>query len=246
MKEVTQRANIDWNRTRNVLPLLVNKHRLEVEKLRVQRSWRRKTQQAPGRPRSDDRHRAGRRHPLLRQVRRGKWSSMQTETLRRGATVTTGDVVMTVVKPQPLVVRASVPEGQVQNASPGLAARWSRRACPARTWGHRAAAIGRARERGQFRRPVHAGRRSAGRRLMPGMTGEVRVLSYQKADALTIPPKAVQVDDQDPQKLFVYLVPKGGKAEKRFVTLGRRNDKQVEVLNGLADGDEILLERPKE
>ena len=34
------------------------------------------------------------------------------------------------------------------------------------------------------------------------------------------------------------------KPEKREVTVGKRNEKQVEILSGLREGEEVLLERP--
>ena len=42
------------------------------------------------------------------------------------------------------------------------------------------------------------------------------------------------------------MLGKGDKPEKRPVTVGKRNDKQVEILQGLAEGDQVLLERPKD
>ena len=39
---------------------------------------------------------------------------------------------------------------------------------------------------------------------------------------------------------------KGEKTEKRLVSLGKRNEKRVEILSGLAEGDVILAEFPKD
>ena len=82
--------------------------------------------------------------------------------------------------------------------------------------------------------------------IVPGMNCELKMIPYKKTDALTLPPKAVFTEEFDPAKQYVYLQGKDGKPQKRVVTLGERNDKQVEVLQGLAEGDEILLEKPKE
>ena len=82
--------------------------------------------------------------------------------------------------------------------------------------------------------------------IMPGMNCELKLIPYKKTDALTVPPKAVFTEDFDPSKQYVYLVGKEGKPQKRTVTLGERNEKQVEVLSGLAVGDEILQDKPKE
>ncbi len=83
--------------------------------------------------------------------------------------------------------------------------------------------------------------------VMPGMNCEVKMVPYKKQDALTVSPKAVFTDDLDVQHHYVYVAAKTdkGKPEKRAVTVGKRNDKQVEILSGLKEGEEVLLERPK-
>ncbi len=44
----------------------------------------------------------------------------------------------------------------------------------------------------------------------------------------------------------MFLARKEGKPEKRSVTVGKQSDEKVEIVRGLAEGDEVLLERPKE
>ena len=75
--------------------------------------------------------------------------------------------------------------------------------------------------------------------VVPGMSCDVRLLVYQKAEALVAPLSAVGSDDNEPQKQYVSLVGKGGKTVRRQVTTGKRSEKQVEILAGLAEGDEI-------
>ena len=45
---------------------------------------------------------------------------------------------------------------------------------------------------------------------------------------------------------YVYLVGKDGKAAKKAVTVGQKTDKLLEIAEGLAEGDEVLLEAPKD
>ena len=52
-------------------------------------------------------------------------------------------------------------------------------------------------------------------------------------------------DELDDQR-YVYLVGKDGKPAKRNVTVGQKTDKLVEIVEGLAQGDKVLLEAPKE
>ncbi|MGA2033403.1 MAG: hypothetical protein ABSG68_14200 [Thermoguttaceae bacterium] len=248
IKELTQRTAIEFQRTRIVLPLVVNKHRLELEKLKVQRT------QADEKLNKLLADRA-----LLTVVApmdgivyygkftRGKWSAgTQTDPLRRGATVMANDVFMTIVQPHPLLLRAGVPEAQVQNVRPGVKGAFEPAALAGTKLPVVVARISAV--------PVAAGSFDAqftlladprADALVPGMTGEIRLLAYQKSDVLSVPPKAVMTEDQDPQKQFVYVQGKDDKPEKRPITVGRRNDKQVEVLQGLSENDQVLLEKPK-
>ena len=61
-----------------------------------------------------------------------------------------------------------------------------------------------------------------------------------------MPSKAVITDDLDEQKQYVYVLEKDGKAVKCSVTVGKKTDKQVEILSGLTDGAQVLLEAPKD
>ena len=53
-------------------------------------------------------------------------------------------------------------------------------------------------------------------------------------------------DLQDEDEKYVYLLDKNGKAEKHAVKVGKQTDKQAEIRKGLAEGDKILLEAPKD
>jgi multidrug efflux pump subunit AcrA (membrane-fusion protein) len=64
--------------------------------------------------------------------------------------------------------------------------------------------------------------------------------------ALYLPPQAVKTDDDAKDQPYVYLLGPDDKAERRLVTIGEKNDKQVEILKGLKEGDSVLLEAPKD
>jgi hypothetical protein len=42
----------------------------------------------------------------------------------------------------------------------------------------------------------------------------------------------------------VYVVGKDRKPVKRAVTVGKKSDKKAEVLTGLKEGEEVLIEKP--
>lgn len=75
-------------------------------------------------------------------------------------------------------------------------------------------------------------------KLRPGMFLTVTLLK-QDVTALVVPEQAI-VPEQSRQ--FVYLVSSGGRAEKREIRTGRRRPGQVEVLQGLNEGDRVITE----
>ena len=247
-KEQTERALIDVEFTKASIPLLINKHRLELDKLKLARSQ--------GEEKLDkliaDREAMVVKAPMDgivyygRSVR-GKWAAMSHETLRRGSPIQPNDVVMTIVKPRPMIIRTTVPESQAQRIHAGQTAYVD----PVGFIDQKLTAIvhrvGTVPMGGSgFDCQLTVASEALNEAIMPGMNCEMKLIPYKKSDALTVPLKSVFTEDLDPFKQYVYLVGKDGKPKKRTVTLGERNEKQVEVLSGLAAGEEILSEKPKE
>lgn len=73
--------------------------------------------------------------------------------------------------------------------------------------------------------------------LKPGMTAVVEIHVDKLEDVLSVPVYAVvQVENES----WCY-VNSGGGVERRVVTLGRTNDKYVEIRDGLDEGDQVVL-----
>jgi membrane fusion protein (multidrug efflux system) len=77
-----------------------------------------------------------------------------------------------------------------------------------------------------------------GKALKPGTTAEVRIINYTDPQAIV-----VQRQDllQEGDAFFVYVLIQNA-AEKRPVKLGRHQDLDVEILEGLKAGDELIVE----
>lgn len=71
--------------------------------------------------------------------------------------------------------------------------------------------------------------------LRPGTFGEVILEISTREDALVIPQKSIM------ENRFVFVA-EGNQAHKKEVTLGLQNSLLVEVLNGLKEGDLIIVE----
>jgi membrane fusion protein (multidrug efflux system) len=77
---------------------------------------------------------------------------------------------------------------------------------------------------------------NADQRLRPGLFARVTVLLQLKEDALTIPEQAI-VPQGDSQYVFKI---NDGKATLTKVSVGMRRSGQVEILDGLGVGDEVV------
>jgi RND family efflux transporter MFP subunit len=69
--------------------------------------------------------------------------------------------------------------------------------------------------------------------LMSGMTGEMNIIAGKRENALIIPSRAVLADH--------VLVVRDGVVESRAVKIGFRNLERAEVLDGLKEGDQVVV-----
>jgi HlyD family secretion protein len=74
--------------------------------------------------------------------------------------------------------------------------------------------------------------------LKPGMTAEVKILVNELADVLTVPVQAVTEHEG---KHYAY-VQSGAGIARREVEVGDNNQKFVEVVEGLAEGEQVCLD----
>jgi multidrug resistance efflux pump len=249
IKDAAQRSTLQWEKDKAALPLALKRQRLDLEKLKLQRS------------RGEDRLSKLLADRAMMTVKapadgvlyygkclRGKWlTGLAGEGLRRGANVAPNDVFVTIVQPRPIFIRAVVPEKDLQNVKAGVKGTVKSIGYPdlkLTAIVDRVAAIPAG--SGGFDARITMALDPQAEPLMPGMSCTVKLVAYEKKDALAVPAAAVSTDEQDEQKNYVYLAVKDKEPKKQEVKLGKRTDKQVEILSGLAAGDEILLEPPKE
>lgn len=85
--------------------------------------------------------------------------------------------------------------------------------------------------------------------VVAGVGCKVNVTTYDKADVIVVPKKAVHDDEADPEKHYVWLVDSddaSAKPQRREVTLGRLKGDDIEIRKGLEKGDVISLDDEKE
>ena len=85
--------------------------------------------------------------------------------------------------------------------------------------------------------------------IVAGLGCKVNVTTYDKAEAVVVPKKAVHDDEVDPEKHYVWLLdPNDEKAkpQRRDVTLGKAKGDELEIRKGLEKGNVISLDDEKE
>jgi len=153
---------------------------------------------------------------------------------------------MTLVEPRPVFVRAAVAEKELQYVRAGLKGiavptGYPHIRLPARVEQLDPVPS----SSGCFGSQITVELDRKARALTPGMTCKVKFIPYRNERALTVPLKAVIADEWDDQKHYVYVLTTSGKTKKQRVTVGKRTETKIEILEGLSEGDQILLECPK-
>jgi HlyD family secretion protein len=173
----------------------------------------------------------------------GKWTTGAAvgKRLVPGGKLVAREVIMTVVNPDKLILRAAVPEAEVGKLKVGHDGQATPLAAPERKLGVKLDYLGAIPlPGGGFEARLTLGRGN-NLRLMPGMTCKVTLEGARQADAVLAPKDAVFSEGTD---RFVYLAAKGG-AEKRLVKTAGSDDRHVAVEEGLSVGDKILTRKPE-
>jgi len=74
--------------------------------------------------------------------------------------------------------------------------------------------------------------------IKTGMTANVEIIIYENKEALTIPLSSVKTFKNNS---FVEVLDSEGKLERKSIIVGKSNDTIIEVLEGLVEGDSIVI-----
>ena len=80
--------------------------------------------------------------------------------------------------------------------------------------------------------------------LMAEMTAQVFFVAGQAQDVLTAPLAALEDDGDKPDQRLALVVNSDGKVEQRHVRTGLSDRLRVQILDGLAEGDHLLIGAP--
>ncbi|HZN35627.1 MAG TPA: HlyD family efflux transporter periplasmic adaptor subunit [Pirellulaceae bacterium] len=248
-RRAAAQAGLVLERTRLTQPLAIEKQKLEIQKqefeqkkdadqlARLQADLKRLTVNAPA---------AG--VVYYGHWNNGKWSGTTEigQKLRPGGQIQPYEVLLTLVEPDGVKVNAEVAEKELEHVRAGIAGHFVAKAFPKQKLPVKVESLTAApQSEGEFGATLTF-EAAPPKSLAAGMTGDVKIVAYFKADALTVPAKSVFRDEQNDEQRYVYRVDKEGKSARRDVTVGHESETTAEITGGLAPGDKVLLEKPEE
>jgi membrane fusion protein (multidrug efflux system) len=155
-----------------------------------------------------------------------------------GGVIATSDSALFVVEDlDSLILRVDVPERELAKLSVGQLAELSFDAVPGRRFAGQIALISPYVDAATATFGVRIRVTETGGLLRPGMFARVAIVYERKPDALQIPRTAL-LDGDGPPKVFVVH---DGKAAERAVSLGLSNGAMIEVVEGLKDGEQVVV-----
>ncbi len=249
MKEAARREVVALEKAKIALPLAPTKARLNLEKLELSH----RQSAAKLAKLKTDRERMLVKSPAdgivyYGQCEHGKWTTGKLQTtdgkLVHGAALTPNLVFMTIVVERPVFVRASAAEKDLQHLRAGISGKAESVAFPNLKLPAKLASLAAIPTAdGKFDAKITIETGEEAKALMPGMTCNLKLVAYDKPDAVVVPASAVFEDESD-GKHYVYRVGADGGHQKANVTVGQRSEKEVEIAQGLLEGDKLLLEKP--
>jgi macrolide-specific efflux system membrane fusion protein len=92
--------------------------------------------------------------------------------------------------------------------------------------------------------PVEAELEHADPRVKPGMTADVRIAVGERPNVLALPLESVRREHDESFVSRVVSDERGEHTERVKITLGAENDREVEVVSGIAEGERVLIDPP--
>jgi len=159
--------------------------------------------------------------------------------LNPGEQVAANTVILTLLDPEALRIDVSVSENDIASLRPGQAAMISFDALAGQTFQARVDSISPAAkvQQGVVNYPV-ALTLDRGSGVKDGMTASAQIVHQQKDNILLVPNRAIRTQGRN--RTVQVLLPNGS-TETRTVRVGMANDQSSEVMEGLAEGEQVVI-----
>lgn len=165
---------------------------------------------------------------------------LEGQTLKEGMTASPGKALFTVAKPGSLVFGFVAPEKEILYLTKDMPLLVRPAAMPGTVLEARLDSIANLPSPQKKGFECTAKVKGSHPGLLPGMSGEV-FINYEFDNVLTVPKEALK---EEGGRHYVEKETESG-VEKRFVTLGRSNEKETVIKEGLEKGDRVQVPAPK-
>lgn len=170
----------------------------------------------------------------------GKWTSggVVAKKLIPGGKLSANEVFMTIVDPDKLVLKTTVQESDLSNFKVGQKGTASPVAAPDKKLAAKLEDLGQIPLPGGGYEARISFRKDKTVRLVPGMNCKVSFTEGTGEEVLLVPKGAVQGEGDEK---YVMLAKRGTDGEKQIVKTGKSDDKNIQILEGLSEGDKVLV-----
>ncbi|MEN1678914.1 MAG: HlyD family efflux transporter periplasmic adaptor subunit [Planctomycetota bacterium] len=182
----------------------------------------------------------------------GKWADMTSMLgkLLPTKSVPSGTTMMTIVDPEEMYLQATVGEKERPTIKVGQAAKIMPAGEGAEPLEGKVASVSLIPvSSGKFALEIDVTDEDRPDWLVPGMTGKIKIVTYDKKSTLLVDKKAIKTDEDDETKKYVWEIEEEDgevEVEKEYVKLGKTKGDLVEILKGVDEGDVLSLEDEEE
>jgi RND family efflux transporter MFP subunit len=155
--------------------------------------------------------------------------AVKEKHVARGAYLAVGNKIVTLVKTNPLRLRADIPESSAAAVRVGQTVTLTTEAFPGRTFEGRVIRIGPSLDEKTRALTVEAQVANPNNQLRPGMFAKSQLITQQNAAAVMVPQKAI-LNVAGLSKVFVI---ENGKARERLVKTGETDGEMIEIVSGV-------------
>ncbi|MDZ7777998.1 MAG: efflux RND transporter periplasmic adaptor subunit [Bacteroidales bacterium] len=78
------------------------------------------------------------------------------------------------------------------------------------------------------------------KKLLPGMMASIKIPVSEKENAISIPNRAILTSPENEN--FIFVVDSNNVAHRRVVEKGMDSNNQVEIINGLKEGEKVVVD----
>jgi len=246
VRETAVKQNLALEKAKNNLPLTLSQKQLALEKLKYENGKTKEKLAKLQRDRESMMVKAPEEGVVYYgRCVNGQWTTAAAvaSKLTPKGMLTPDEVFITVVSTRPIFVRGQVEEKDLHLVHAGMKGKATLTGYPDQKVPAEITNVSKIPQGNHYECKVRIEPGKDAEAIMPGMNCTLHFVSFEKKDVLTVPASAVFSGEDDSH--HVYVAGKdGAQPTKKDVQIGKTVHGKTEIVSGLSEGDEILLNKP--